>query len=101
MKGEPMKRRYSMAAVTVAMAAIFLSAQGAWAQADHVNALVSNGVKAVMEELRPQCESAIGHPIDMQFNTSVALKRKIEAGDAFDMTILSSELFRRQSKVKS
>lgn len=57
-----------------------------------------------MEELRPQCESAVGHPIDMQFNTSVALKQKIEAGDAFDVTILTSELIDdliRQGKIQA
>jgi molybdate transport system substrate-binding protein len=94
-----MKTRYSMAAViAMTVGFIFLSTQGARGQAAHVNALVSNGVKAVMEEIRPQCETAIGHPVDMQFNTSVALKQKIEAGDAFDVTILTSDLIDELTK---
>jgi len=101
-----MKTRYSMvtAVVAVTVGFIFLSTRGAAAQSDHVNALVSNGVKAVMEALRPQCERAIGHPIDMQFNTSVALKQQIEAGDGFDVTILTSELIddlTKQGKIEA
>lgn len=100
-----MKRRYSVAAViAITIGFICLPAQRARAQAGHINALVSNGVKAVMEELRPQCERAVGHPIDMQFNTSAALKQKIEAGDAFDVTILTSDLIddlTKQGKIAS
>ena len=83
-------------ALTVGL--VFLSIQGAAAQSDHVNALVSNGVKAVMDELRPKCEAAIGHPIDMQFNTSAALKQKIDAGETFDVTVLTSELIDELTK---
>ena len=88
-----MKKSHLMAAAAaLTLGFILLSPRGAQAQAAHVNALVPNGVKGVMEELGPQCEKVVGHPIDMEFNTSVALRRKIDSGAAFDFTILSSEM---------
>jgi molybdate transport system substrate-binding protein len=95
-----MKTRCSMAALKAAVTVgfIFVFARGVAAQAAHVNALVSNGVKAVIDELRPQCERAVGHPIDIEFNTSAALKQKIEAGDPFDFTILTTPLIDELTK---
>ena len=49
-----------------------------------VRVFVSNGVKAVMEELQPQCERVIGHPLAIEFGATTVLKRRIEAGEAFD-----------------
>jgi molybdate transport system substrate-binding protein len=54
-----------------------------------VRLFVSNGVKAVMEELQPQCERAIGRPLVMQFGPTASLKRRIEAGEAFDAAFLT------------
>jgi molybdate transport system substrate-binding protein len=51
----------------------------------------SNGVKAVMEELLPQCERVIGHPVAIQFGPTAVLKRRIDAGEAFDATFLTTE----------
>jgi molybdate transport system substrate-binding protein len=56
-----------------------------------VRVLVSNGMKAAMEELQPQCERAIGHPLKLQFNSTAGLKQKIEAGEGFDVTIIAVE----------
>jgi len=44
-----------------------------------------------MEELQPQCERAIGHPLALQFNSTASVKKKIEEGAAFDVTIITSE----------
>jgi molybdate transport system substrate-binding protein len=56
-----------------------------------VRVFVSNGVKAVMEELQPQCERAIGHPLVMQFGSTASLIRRIEAGETFDAAFLTTE----------
>jgi molybdate transport system substrate-binding protein len=56
-----------------------------------IRVLVSDGMKAAMEELRPQCERAIGRPLVLQFNSTASLKKEIEAGQAFDVTIITSE----------
>ncbi len=56
-----------------------------------IRVLVSDGMKAVMEELRPQCERAIGRPLALEFSSTASLKKEIEAGEAFDVTIITSE----------
>ena len=61
------------------------------AQGTPVRVLVSNGMKAALEELQPQCERTIGHPLALQFNSTAGVKKKIEAGEVFDVTIISSE----------
>jgi molybdate transport system substrate-binding protein len=48
-------------------------------------------MKAALEELRPQCERAIGQPIMLQFSSTAALKKRIEAGERFDVTVISAE----------
>jgi molybdate transport system substrate-binding protein len=56
-----------------------------------VRVLASNGMKAALEELRPQCERAIGHPLALRFNSTASMKQQIEAGEAFDVAIITSE----------
>jgi molybdate transport system substrate-binding protein len=60
--------------------------------AAQVRVVASNGVKAVMEELRPQCERASAQPVRMEYATSASLAQRIEAGEAFDVAILTTEL---------
>jgi molybdate transport system substrate-binding protein len=48
-------------------------------------------MKAAMEELQPQCERAMGHPLALEFNSTAAVKKKIEAGEPFDVAIITSE----------
>jgi molybdate transport system substrate-binding protein len=82
----------SIAAIVLTTAGfVFLSSQQAVAQGGAVRVLVSNGMKAAMEELQPQCERAIGHPLALQFNSTASVKKKIEEGAAFDVTIITSE----------
>jgi molybdate transport system substrate-binding protein len=70
---------------------IFLSPHVVAAQSTAVRVLASNGMKAALEELQPQCERAIGRPLALQFNSSASMKQKIEAGEAFDVAIITSE----------
>jgi molybdate transport system substrate-binding protein len=79
-----------IAATTVGFI-LLLATQEVGAQGTAVRVLVSNGVKAAMEELQPQCERAIGHPLVLQFNSTASVKKKIEAGEAFDVAIITSE----------
>jgi ABC-type molybdate transport system substrate-binding protein len=58
---------------------------------DAVRVLVSNGLKAAMEDLQPACERAIGRPLALAFNSTAALKAGIEAGDRFDATLITRE----------
>jgi molybdate transport system substrate-binding protein len=60
------------------------------AQAAEIKVLASNGVKAALEELAPAFERETGHKLVITFGLAAVLKRQIEAGDAFDLAILTS-----------
>jgi molybdate transport system substrate-binding protein len=82
-----------MKASALAFAAVvFVSmlVQNALAQ-DAARVLVSNGLKAALEELQPSCERAIGRPLALEFNSTAALKTKINAGDRFDVALITTE----------
>ncbi len=81
-----MKNRGFVAAI------IFLFAQLASAQNTPLRVMASNGVKGVMDEVRAQCEKAIGRPLNIDFNTSALVKQKIQSGESFDVAILTSEV---------
>jgi molybdate transport system substrate-binding protein len=73
--------------------AIFLLAMySAAAQNAPVHVLASNGVKAVIDELKPQAERAVGRPLAIEFDTSSSVKKRIEGGEAFDVVILTSDV---------
>src|SRR5258708_26457257 len=71
---------------------IFLVPQKTPAQGTELLAFVSDGMKPSVEELVPQIEHAIGRKLTMQFNSSKALKDKIQSGEPFDVAILTSEI---------
>ena len=52
----------------------------------------SNGVRVVVEEMRPQIEEAIGSSLVIEFSTSRTLADRIAAGDPFDVAILTPSL---------
>jgi molybdate transport system substrate-binding protein len=84
-------RSIAAAIVATSVGFIFLSTQEVPAQGTAVRVLVSNGMKAAMEELQPRCERAIGHPLALQFNSTASLKKEIEAGEGFDVAIITIE----------
>jgi molybdate transport system substrate-binding protein len=60
-------------------------------QNNALRVLVSNGMKGTMEELQPQCEKAVGRSLAIQFGSTASLKKRIEMGEAFDVTIITTE----------
>ena len=60
-------------------------------QTNALRLLVSNGMKGTMEELQPQCEQAVGRSLAIQFGSTASLKKRIEMGEAFDVTIITTE----------
>ena len=58
-------------------------------EAAAVRVLSSNGVKGIIDEVRPEIERAIGRPLSIEFSTSASLKPKIEQGEPFDVAILT------------
>src|SRR5258706_9265636 len=47
------------------------------------------GVRAVMQELGPQFERATSHKLTVTYDVANALKRRIDAGESFDIAILT------------
>jgi molybdate transport system substrate-binding protein len=84
--------------IIIAAMAAALCVSETVAQTTEIHVLASNGIKAVMEELRPQAEREIGRPLAIEFNSSSALKQKIEAGETFDVAILTSDLLEALTK---
>jgi molybdate transport system substrate-binding protein len=48
-------------------------------------------MKAVIEELRPKCERAVGRPLEIEFGSTTGLKQKIDSGAQFDVAVLASD----------
>ncbi len=71
---------------------LMLMTQVANSQSTQLKVLASNGMKAVIEELRPRLQREVGRPLAIEFNTSVATRQRIEAGEAFDVTVLTTEV---------
>jgi len=82
-----MKVRALIGIMLIGVFAIHASAQTA-----PLRVIVSNGMKAVVEQLRPQLESEAGRPLMTEFATSAAVRQRIEAGEAFDIAILTTEV---------
>ena len=68
-----------------------LSTPPAAAQDRPLRLFVSNGMKSSMVALQGQCEKEVGRPLAIQFGSTASLKQRIEAGEAFDATIITIE----------
>ena len=78
--------------VLTASVALILLTQPSIARAAEINILCSNGIRTVMEELVPQFERATNHTVKITYGLSAALKRQIEAGEPFDLAVLTPPL---------
>ena len=61
------------------------------ANAAEITVLCSNGIRAVMQELVPQFEKATGYHVVITYGLAAALKRQIDAGEPFDLAILTPQ----------
>ena len=75
----------------IALASAFLFSRNAAAQTSEVHVLASNGIKAVLEDLRAQGEHSIGHTITVDYKPTANLKQDIDAGAQFDVVIVTAE----------
>ena len=84
--------------ILAVFAAVLLLSQRASAQAPEVRVLASNGIKAVVEDVRAQAEHAIGHPLAIEYRPTAALKQEIDGGAPFDVVIVTVESIAQLSK---
>jgi molybdate transport system substrate-binding protein len=56
-----------------------------------LHVLGSNGIREVVEAVKPQAEHAAGKPIAIEYNSSSATVDRIEKGENFDVAILTSD----------
>lgn len=80
------------------------AAAGETTPAGEIRVLSSNGMKAVIEDVRQNIERAIGRPLSVEFSTASSLKSRIESGEAFDVAILTPALIdalARQRRIDS
>ena len=67
-------------------------AQDGCSDSGQLRVLSSNGVKAVVEEMLPEIERAVGCSLDLEVGTAASLARRIESGESFDVAILTPAL---------
>lgn len=75
----------------VAGVAVLWFASAIPARAAEITVLCSNGIRAVMQELVPRFEKATGHHVVITYGLAAALKRQIDAGEPFDLAILTPQ----------
>ena len=81
---------------------IALLAQGVAAKAAEVKVMAGVAMSGAIGELGPQFERATGHKIVIQYGPGLSFKRQIEAGEAFDLVIIGSDVvddFIKQGKI--
>jgi len=84
-------RSVSAAAAASITGFLILLAPPASANAAEVRVICSNGIKAVVEGIRPQFEHATGNTLVLQYGSTAELKRKIDSGEPFDAVILGAD----------
>jgi molybdate transport system substrate-binding protein len=73
----------------IALVVFVILGQPLRASAADIQVLCSNGFKAVLEELAPQFERTSGHKVIVKFGLAANFKQQIDAGQAFDLAILT------------
>jgi molybdate transport system substrate-binding protein len=71
--------------LSVALALLIYSA----ASAEEIRVISAVALADVLKEIGPQFERSTGHKLRMQFGPPVALKARVEAGETFDLVILT------------
>jgi molybdate transport system substrate-binding protein len=72
--------------------AIVLAIQGrAFSQGDPVRLFASNGVRPAIQALTRPAEGTIARSLAAQFGTTTVLRQKIDAGEPFDVALLTAE----------
>jgi molybdate transport system substrate-binding protein len=79
------------AVLAAALAWLGAAAAQPGAQASVV-ALSSNGVRAALEVLAPQCERNIGRRVAIEYGTSASIQQRIAGGEPIDVAFVTQEV---------
>ena len=80
-----------LVATFIASAALLTVRPVVHAQSEPVRVLLSNGFRAVYEELAPACERSIKKSVTVTSGTSTSLIEQVNKGEAFDVVIMTTE----------
>jgi molybdate transport system substrate-binding protein len=83
-------RRFAIFTIAVATAAS--------ASAAEVKVFCTNGVKAVVEDLIPKFEKTTGHKVVISYEPSTQIRKRIDAGEAFDLAMMTTALVDEEVK---
>jgi molybdate transport system substrate-binding protein len=76
----------------IGSALTLLLVQTATTSAAEIKVISTIGVRTVVEELAPQFEQKTGNKLAITFGVSNVLKRQIEAGEPFDLAIMTASV---------
>jgi molybdate transport system substrate-binding protein len=82
-----MRRRAVLAA-----AATLLLFDPAVVWGGEIRVLCSNGLKAVVEQVRPEFERTSGHTLSVEFSSAATLRQRILSGAPFDVALLTADV---------
>jgi molybdate transport system substrate-binding protein len=80
------------------IAVLVFLALAAPVRAAEINVLCSNGLKAVVDELAPVFEKKTGHKVVLTFEPSTQIQKRIDAGEAFDLAVMTTPLIDQEIK---
>ena len=73
------------------LVAAALLALTAPAQAAEIKVLSSNATRTLLEDIAPMFEKASGHKVTLGFGTSQQVAKRVEAGEAADLVVITPE----------
>ena len=85
---KPMKTSAIVAGL-VKLGLVLFWTEAAVTGAAEVKVFSTIGVRSVLQELGPQFEQLTGHKLTISFDVANALKRRIDAGESYDVAILT------------
>lgn len=83
--------RLGAAALAAALAWLGGTSVATAAEGVPVRALSSNGVRAALEVLVPQCERRVGS-VEIEYGTSASIRERVAAGSGVDVVIATTEV---------
>jgi molybdate transport system substrate-binding protein len=91
-------RMLRAAALVAALAWLGASAAQSAAPGAPLRALSSNGVRAGLDTVIPQCERSVGTTIETEFGTSASIRQRIGGGEVVDLAFITTPVVAELAK---